>query len=583
MINLLNIKNHALLKCCLTMALLSLALMFGPVILKPNVQANPGDKDKSQKPGVSAPTATGAISGIVTDAATSAPLAGVNVSIWTSNFGFATSTTTDSAGVYTTFASLETGTYFAVTSNSLGYIDELYDDFNCVAFTCVIESGTPISVTSGTTTTGVNFALTAGGRISGTVIDAATSAPLADVFVEIHRQDGRILTSSITDAAGNYISGTGLPTGTYYVTTFNSSGYIDELYDNIICVNCSSTSGTPIAVTTGATTSGINFALDVGGMISGTVTDERTGAPIADRTVNIFDSGGTIIDSGRTDDSGNYTNSRGLPAGSYYVQTFLGGGYINEIYDNIPCPTLQCNVTTGTPVQVTPGATTKGIDFALTGSVITGRVTDAATKMPLANVEIHFFDSNETFGDIVITDSSGNYTTTSLPPGSYYVFTTSELGYVDEVYNNIYCVRCDPTIGTLVPVTLGATVSNINFALDRGGFISGDVMDIDFGIPIDLAIVDVFDANGNAVAFGFPDSTGNYLLTTALPTGTYYARTRNVNGYIDELYKDMECVICDVTQGTPIECDRGINNDGHQIHFAKRWAHLRPLNERRYG
>ena len=185
--NLLYAKKHALLKGCLTLALLALALMFGPVLLRPNAQANPGDKGQAQKPGVSTPTATGAVSGVVTDAATSAPLAGVTVTIRTSNFSFGISATTDAAGVYTTPATLETGTYFAVTSNNSGYIDELYDGINCVASSCNIESGTPIFVTSGFTTPGVDFALVAGGRISGTVIDAATSAPLENVFVRIHR------------------------------------------------------------------------------------------------------------------------------------------------------------------------------------------------------------------------------------------------------------------------------------------------------------------------------------------------------------------------------------------------------------
>ena len=48
-----------------------------------------------------------------------------------------------------------------------------------------------------------------------------------------------MVTVDFTDAAGNYISRTGLLTGTYYVSTFNSQGYIDELYDNVVCLGCS--------------------------------------------------------------------------------------------------------------------------------------------------------------------------------------------------------------------------------------------------------------------------------------------------------------------------------------------------------
>jgi hypothetical protein len=39
--------------------------------------------------------------------------------------------------------------------------------------------------------------------------------------------------------------------------------------------------------------------------------------------------------------------------------------FTDELYDDIPCPGRSCSVTSGSPVVVTAGATTSGIDFAL--------------------------------------------------------------------------------------------------------------------------------------------------------------------------------------------------------------------------
>ena len=68
-----------------------------------------------------------------------------------------------------------------------------------------------------------------------------------------------------SNAAGQY-SATGLPSGTYYAATWNSAGYINEVYNNIRCVGyCSDfAAATPITVTAGATTAGRNFDLDLG-------------------------------------------------------------------------------------------------------------------------------------------------------------------------------------------------------------------------------------------------------------------------------------------------------------------------------
>jgi hypothetical protein len=150
------------------------------------------------------------------------------------------------------------------------------------------------------------------------------------------------------------------------VRTSNAQGYVDELYDNLPCPGgaCTVTGGLPVTVTAGATTTGINFGLAQGGRISGTVTDAVTGLPLATVLVRIVNSSGTNLTSGTTNGSGVYTTSSGLPSGSYYART-SAPGYMDELYDNVPCLGGGCTPTSGTVVTVAAGATTAGISFVL--------------------------------------------------------------------------------------------------------------------------------------------------------------------------------------------------------------------------
>ena len=97
--------------------------------------------------------------------------------------------------------------------------------------------------------------------------------------------------------------------------------------------------------------------------ITGTVTDAATGLPIANEGyVLLYDAGGSYVGLDRTDGVGVYSFV-GLPTGTFFVRTDFDA-YFDELYDDLPCP-ISCDVTAGTPVSVTFGATTSGVDFGL--------------------------------------------------------------------------------------------------------------------------------------------------------------------------------------------------------------------------
>lgn len=313
------------------------------------------------------------------------------------------------------------------------------------------------------------------GSISGEVVDFGTGQPIVDAAVQIFNASGRFITDVQTDVNGNYHFRDGLPGGVYFANVSNEDGYFDEVYDNFPCapIYCDPTLGTPIRVEAGTTTEGINFALEPGGRISGRVMDAVTGDPIGGEPLDIHNADGSFIGRIETDANGSYITPWGLPNGNYYVVTRNWVGYFDEIYDNEPCPLISCKPTSGTPVTVTAGFTTDGIDISLIpGGRIAGSVTDEATGNPIDDfsVEILIYD---VFGNLVNagrTDLDGHYTsTTGLSEGSYFVVAHRRTRYLDELYelyDNLPCsARCDPTTGTPVTVTGTETTRGIDFAL----------------------------------------------------------------------------------------------------------------------
>ena len=75
---------------------------------------------------------------------------------------------TDAAGAYT-IGNLPTGNYYAMSSQSQGYVDQFFGDVWCpgqCSFSNA-DSGAPIGVMAGADVGGRDFALRPGGSISG--------------------------------------------------------------------------------------------------------------------------------------------------------------------------------------------------------------------------------------------------------------------------------------------------------------------------------------------------------------------------------------------------------------------------------
>jgi hypothetical protein len=163
-------------------------------------------------------------------------------------------------------------------------------------------------------------------------------------------------------------------------------------------------------------------ALDVelaeGGSISGAVTDEGTGLPIAGVSVCAFDHEGIPRRCSTTGLDGGY-QLHGLPTGLYNVE-YEGGNrinYLREFYEDTETR------PTAAAVPVTAPATTSGIDAQLApGAQILGHVSEVGTGAPLADV--YACANGPGAGEqlnCASTDVAGNYALRSMRAGTYFV------------------------------------------------------------------------------------------------------------------------------------------------------------------
>ena len=229
----------------------------------------------------------GAIHGRVSHRDTGAGVAGVAITV-VSAAGPRLSAKTDADGVYT-LAGLPTGTYFVQTNAPLGtfLIDEAYRGKRCWLETCDLKATDPVTVRAPAATTGIDFVLSPGATIAGTVTSGANGSPVAGASVIVRRKGatpGERTAPTKADAQGRYRS-PALVTGEYTVEAWppgDSSNLIRVMFGGRVCTyyGCPWSEAESVRVTEPGQTSSIDLVLPLGGSISGIVTASASGQPL---------------------------------------------------------------------------------------------------------------------------------------------------------------------------------------------------------------------------------------------------------------------------------------------------------------
>lgn len=192
-----------------------------------------------------------------------------------------------------------------------------------------------VTVTSGTVPSAVKlFVLSHGARITGTIVDAQTSAPISGITVAAYDTNSEILSSGTSNAAGQYLFV--VPAGAYRLVAFdNSLRYATEFSGG----NAYETSRVYTETADGVES--FNFSMKRGIQVTGRVKD-ASGAAISGVAVSALDP------------SGNHAGSAVATNGAFTI-VLLPNKYRFVItdpglrYNAYSSPAV--NVTWDTPVQ----------------------------------------------------------------------------------------------------------------------------------------------------------------------------------------------------------------------------------------
>jgi hypothetical protein len=477
-----------------------------------------------------AQTGTGSISGNVEVYLYNTPLAGITVQAYDYTWHFIQSAVTDVDGHYS-ITGLPASAYYLRTLNDLGYVDKYY---------YMASSGLPIRsyasivmVNAGADTGYKDFTLETGAHsISGRVVRDGSGEGLEGITVFAGYQstsDSSIVAAVVTDNSGNYVI-PGLKPGTYYVYTYNTMGYADEVYDNGILYFVPDID--PVNLPYHDIT-GIDFSLAVGGSVSGRVVRDSDGAGLSDSNVFIF----TDMLAGRfyitKTDSEGYYSLDGIAPGDYHVGA-SHSGYIPNYYDD-------ADYLGSTVVTVPPSESVTDIDISLeTEGTISGNIKRAFDQSVVnLGLTIDVYDRDGIPVSSTTLSSQGSYQVKGLKSGLYYMHIkggkySSSSGYRQSgLASQYYAGAATLAESTPVRVLQGQDTGGIDFNLDRDSAITGKVTREQGGAALRYAIVQVYDNKWRMVDYAATDSSGNYSIS-GLPPCDYYIGTR---GFHSDAYR----------------------------------------------
>jgi Carboxypeptidase regulatory-like domain len=456
-----------------------------------------------------------------------------------------------------------------------GWVDSALGGAPCARGGCDHSFLPTVVVAAAATTTGVDAMLPRAAVIRGSLTIASSGAPLhARVFdpavgsrnsLAFYRDVQNYAGIGKLDRAGNYLTRSGFLPGPLFASTFLphdrapfGGNYVDQLFNGIDCpwLSCGGTTGGALALTA-VDLGGVNFALPIGGTLSGVVTRSSDALPLEHVVVEGFNDRGYKVGQARTNALGGYT-LYGLPTGTYFVSTRNQIGYVDRAYSTLSCEPF-CNPLNGVAVSVVAPMPTNAINFELTRSVsVVGTVSNAGA---VGNIAVEIYGAIGNFLFATTTNNSGGYAFEGMDAGRFYVRTRNALGRIDGLYNGAPCVgaACQVRNGTPIDLGAGMSATAIDLALSVPGSISGRITDQTSNNALSGVSLQLLDPRGVVALSTRTDFNGSYQFN-GLAAGNYFVVTRNTPTYVDEAFGNKPCSTnCAGLNGTTITVSVGAN------------------------
>jgi hypothetical protein len=324
---------------------------------------------------------------------------------------------------------------------------------------------TPVKVSAGHTTRGIDAALKLGGEIAGAVRAAATGKGLAGICVFA---DGTLRGKNYIVSFGFFLqTGRGgryalhsLVPAKYHIGFSrgcgNGGNYVPQWWKNSLTY----AHATPIKITSGTVMSHVNVALATGASVSGVVkAGNAAGVPLAGICVFAAPEFAGPGATARTRADGSY-RLVGMSTGRYAIDFSRCGNRGNYLGQ-----TRHVRVTTGQAVT--------GFDaFLQPGAIVSGTVTDAH-GVPVAGICVQATGRHGQGG--ARTHADGTYSISALPTGSYTVQFSGGCGNAGSYTPQYYNGQTNRAAADPVALIAGQTMTGINAAMQPGGAITGVV------------------------------------------------------------------------------------------------------------
>ena len=391
----------------------------------------------------------------------------------------------------------------------------------------------------------------------------AGEAGIAGVTVKLLNSAGTVLTTTTTDASGNYLF-SGLPAGSYKVQVVTPTGYVITTKDAAVATDATDSDIDAGGISGLYTLTGgsNNLTVDAGfykarASLGDKVWCDTDKDGIQDAgeagasgvTVKLLDANGNVVATTTTDASGNYKFSN-LNPGDYAVQVVAPTGYVFSAKDQGANDAVDSDVdtTTGKSALTTlvagendvsldagiycPPPTTASVGDRVWEDMNYNGIQDAG-EAGVKGVTVKLLNSAGTVVATTVTDTNGNYLFGNVNAGSYKVQVVAPTGYYYTKQDQAGWNGTDSAVNStgysgIFSLAAGQSLLKLDAGLYRKASIGDkvwadwdhdDVQDAGEGVVKNVKVM-LQNASGTTIATTYTDVNGNYKFTNLDP-GTY--------------------------------------------------------------